>query len=564
MPENKFEDNFKKLEEQLTALHRPSAPNPDFILRLERQLAEKAGASSAQGRAAALPYFRIRKGLSGLWRRPALGAALLLVLVLIVVVSLNDPGQVLAQAQRWLGVAPRIDNCTGELGAISVDNLYIPEDSTCTLNETSIKGNIFVRDRATLHAYSVRVEGNLHAKGAALVEVHLGSYVKGNIQLDNSGMVSVDGVQIGGDLQAFGNWGRQTFVNNQIGGDLQAFNNMAGVNTSGNKLGGNLQAFDNALGVEIRENAIEGDLQAKDNTGGLAIYSNIIYGNLQCDHNSPPPTGSGNRVGGDMEGQCAFLSVVEPTPTATATPTVEATATQTATPTVEATATQTATPTVEATATQTATHTVEATLTQTATHTPETAPFIDPGGEDYDCTGNLGEVRTGNLYVPNNATCVLNGTRIEGNIHVYSNASLYAYGVRVEGNIQAERAARVEIHPGSYVDGNLQVDYSGALAATSVRINGNLQAFDNWGSQSYSGNVIGGDLQAFNNSGGVSIQSNSIGGNLQAKDNTGGLAINNNTIYGNLECDGNFPPPTGTGNNVSGDMEGQCKAFQDG
>jgi hypothetical protein len=92
--------------------------------------------------------------------------------------------------------------------------------------------------------------------------------------------------------------------------------------------------------------------------------------------------------------------------------------------------------------------------------------------------------------------------------------------------------------PAHTCGGNLQVDYSGGLLVNSVNIDGNLQAFDNWGSQSYSANIIGGDLQAFDNSGGVSVL--------------------NNTIYGNLQCKENYPPPTGSGNIVHGDMEDQC------
>jgi hypothetical protein len=153
-----------------------------------------------------------------------------------------------------------------------------------------------------------------------------------------------------------------------------------------------------------------------------------------------------------------------------------------------------------------------------------------------NCT--FGSVSVDELNVPQNTTCTLSGTRVEGNIFVHGNATLLAYDVWVDGNIQADRSARVEVHAGSYVGGNIQVDYGGLLLVSSVQIGGNLQAFNNWGNQSYTGNMIGGDLQAFENSGGVSIW--------------------NNTIEGNLQCKKNSPAPTGGGNSVYGNKEDQC------
>jgi cytoskeletal protein CcmA (bactofilin family) len=508
MSEKTYENNFSELEEKLTALYRHSEPNPVFVNHLESNLLAKAGDLTSSGKAAERSYFGLGALFAGLKQRPALAASLIVVLLMVVTVSVIGPRQVLAQAQRWLGVAPRIDNCTGELGAVTVDNLYVPADSSCILNGTRVKGNIFVRTNASLFAYAVSVEGNVHAERAEKVEVHPESYVGGNIQVNYSGELVVASVLIDGDIQAFENWGSQSFSANVIGGNLQAKDNSAGVTISANVIAGDLQAFDNRGGVVIEDNTIGGNLQADDNTGGVDISNNTVYGDLECEDNFPPPTGSGNQVSGDMEGQCAYLEEGELPPKETKTPTATTTLTEEMTPTI------------------------------TFTPTPTETGYIDPGGEDYTCTSSLGDVTVDDLYVPSNASCTLNGTYVMGNIDVDSNATLYAYGVRVDGNIQADRAAQVEVYPGSYVGGNIQVDYSGGLLVNSVNIGGNLQAFDNWGSQSYSANIIGGDLQAFDNSGGVSVL--------------------NNTIYGNLQCKENYPPPTGSGNIVHGDMEDQC------
>ena len=158
--------------------------------------------------------------------------------------------------------------------------------------------------------------------------------------------------------------------------------------------------------------------------------------------------------------------------------------------------------------------------------------------DELDCFGALGAVTVDNLRVPQDATCTLDGTRVEGTIKVETNATLYATSVDVDGNVQAENAARVEVLPGSAVGGSVQIVQSGAARVDSVVINGDLFFDEN-------------DLYL--------IATNSvIGGNLQAFQNSGGLLITNNTIDGNLQCKENIPAPIGGGNVVQGNKEDQC------
>lgn len=49
-------------------------------------------------------------------------------------------------------------------------------------------------------------------------------------------------------------------------------------------------------------------MQAYDNAGGVTISDNVIDGNLQCEGNAPAPTGGGNVVRGNAEGQCSGLA----------------------------------------------------------------------------------------------------------------------------------------------------------------------------------------------------------------------------------------------------------------
>ncbi len=169
------------------------------------------------------------------------------------------PGQNVAYAEER--------SCRGTLGAITVDNLRVPQGRSCTLNGTYVKGTIKIEANATLRANGVRVIGNVQAENAASVYVVSSSRVGGSVQIVQGGNARVNNSRINGDI-----------LFDDQAGPLQA---------KGNVIGGNLQAF--------------------QNTGGIVISNNRIDGNLQCKENSPRPTGSGNIVQGSKEDQCRGL-----------------------------------------------------------------------------------------------------------------------------------------------------------------------------------------------------------------------------------------------------------------
>lgn len=88
--------------------------------------------------------------------------------------------------------------CTGSLGAITVDNLRVPQGATCTLSGTRVEGTIVVEANATLRANKVQVKGNVQAEGAARVNVLARSTVGGSIQIVQGGAARIDSVQIEG------------------------------------------------------------------------------------------------------------------------------------------------------------------------------------------------------------------------------------------------------------------------------------------------------------------------------------------------------------------------------
>lgn len=154
--------------------------------------------------------------------------------------------------------------CRGTLGAITVDNLRVPDGATCTLNGTRVKGTIKVETNATLKAIGVRVVGNVQGENSRKVVIKGGARVGGSVQVVQSGTVKVLDSRIDGDILIDDNNGLNNIRRNFVGEDVQAF----------------------------------------QNTGGVEIYSNRIDGNLQCKANSPRPIGAGNIVHGVKQDQC--------------------------------------------------------------------------------------------------------------------------------------------------------------------------------------------------------------------------------------------------------------------
>lgn len=156
--------------------------------------------------------------------------------------------------------------CTGRIGAVYLDNIFVPDGRSCTLDGTRAKGNIVVGTGAALVARSVQINGNLQAEGAHSVRVYGRSTFGGSVQIVQGGAASIEAARINGDILFDENNGPLNAQLNVLGGNLQAFKNMGGVTLTGNRM----------------------------------------KGNLQCKENIPAPTGSGN-VAASKEDQCRRL-----------------------------------------------------------------------------------------------------------------------------------------------------------------------------------------------------------------------------------------------------------------
>jgi hypothetical protein len=156
--------------------------------------------------------------------------------------------------------------CRGTIGPRLLDNIFVPDNATCTLDRTRAIGTVVVGRGATLLANRVRINGNLQAEGASQVTVTAGSQIGGSVQIKQGGGASINGARINGDIQ-----------------------------------------FDeNVLPLSAASNMVGGSVQVVKNFGGVSLTGNVINGALQCKENAPAPVGGGNTAS-IKEDQCAAL-----------------------------------------------------------------------------------------------------------------------------------------------------------------------------------------------------------------------------------------------------------------
>jgi len=168
---------------------------------------------------------------------------------------------------------------------------------------------------------------------------------------------------------------------------------------------------------------------------------------------------------------------------------------------------------------------------------------------------------TGNLNVPNNATCYFAaGASVTGNTTVGNGATLFILGGTVSGNVQGNNC--------------------GTVVLVSVAVGGNVQIGNCRGTTTYPYGVIvelstiRGDFQCHNNTVdqyACFLFFSQVMGNVQVTNNVSSSSIASviaaNAISKNLECQNNIPAPTNFGlpNTVTGNAnqssEGQCKGF---
>ena len=92
-------------------------------------------------------------------------------------------------------------HCKGTIGAVAVTDVDVPDGAVCTLNGTTVDGNVSIGAGSTLLATAVSVDGDVEADRAAAVDVTGGSFVGGDLQLQQGGSATVSRSTVDGDIE---------------------------------------------------------------------------------------------------------------------------------------------------------------------------------------------------------------------------------------------------------------------------------------------------------------------------------------------------------------------------
>lgn len=227
--------------------------------------------------------------------------------------------------------------CDGEASGVTVPgDLVVAKDTSCVLTDVTIEGEVrvqaggdlLVADTSVAERVVVQADGYFDGTGAEVggnivsnggYGVYLdASTVAGNYvgragedadpflysydtAIDGrvtvaQGLVHLQTVTVGGHLTSENSL-YTDILDSTISRDLTVTGN-AGVQIG---TGGALIDCEDA-------NYVGGDLTIWDSTDGVDVYDNIIRGDLAGSGNVPAPTGSDNRVRGEVGGQFAELA----------------------------------------------------------------------------------------------------------------------------------------------------------------------------------------------------------------------------------------------------------------
>jgi hypothetical protein len=200
--------------------------------------------------------------------------------------------------------------CKENIKGGEFDDIIVPEGAICKLNGTRVDGSVTIDKNAGFKSRDTTIDGNIQAKGAKYIKILDMTVVDGAVQIEGTGsyengsMIKICESEIDGDVQISGS--ENVLITIGCDGDKDR----------GNVIDGNLQVRENYWDetqfkdknvIEIKFNRIDGDLQFFENhadDGKFWIFKNEIDGYLQCEENFPRPDSGGNRVSGDIEGQC--------------------------------------------------------------------------------------------------------------------------------------------------------------------------------------------------------------------------------------------------------------------
>ena len=423
--------------------------------------------------------------------------------------------------------------CESVHTGVTVRDVHVPRDASCSLIDSTVTGNVHVSRNAFFEARGTAIAKEVHADDSLTVFLDTGTTVGRSVKIHRTAQAFVFNANVGGDIEVeragevvhvCGTTVERGDIEVERSGTDLLVGDPQAQGCAGNTVTrGDIEIERNFTDVEfvVRGNTIGDDLEVNRNTGPVEkfVQDNTGGDELECARNEEPFTASGNTGWRDKDGQC------------------------------------------------------EEVLTCEATHTGVTVDeVIVPA--DGSCT--LVDVTvTGDVHVASNAyfearnseiggnvrgnqalTVFLDtGTTVGGSVKTHETAQVFVFNATVGGDVEIERTSEVVQVCGTTVDhGDIEVERSG----TDLLV-GDPQAQDCAGNT-----VTQGDVEIERNFTDVEfvVRGNAIGGDLEVKRNTGPVEkfVQDNTGGDELECEGNEDPFTASGNTGFADAEGQCAA----
>ena len=163
-------------------------------------------------------------------------------------------------------------NCRGTVRG-TFANVFVPTGATCSLQRSTVNGNVLAREGSRLYVSDTRVAGNIDGVEARVVQVKGGS-LGGSIQIaDGSSAGELGAAVYGGTVLTQGNI---KVEENSIGSSLEV---------AGNYVAQNIQVFKNR------------------GTGQKSVRDNRVLQIVQCKENTAPFVGGPNDAA-EAEEQC--------------------------------------------------------------------------------------------------------------------------------------------------------------------------------------------------------------------------------------------------------------------
>ena len=213
------------------------------------------------------------------------------------------------------GQCREVLTCNEVLTGVTTDDVVVPVDGACTLNDSTVAGNVFVSRGGFFQATGTDIVGRVKAHDALTLFIDTGSTVSRSVKAEGTAQVFVFNATVG-EIEVEHSSEVVQVCGTQVGDDLEVersgFDILVGdplaQDCAGNTVGDDVEVERNDAQAElvVRGNTIGDDLEVNRNSGPAdkAVEDNTGNGELECFGNADPFTASGNAFP-EVEGQCA-------------------------------------------------------------------------------------------------------------------------------------------------------------------------------------------------------------------------------------------------------------------